>query len=161
MAAVDDRRSSAPYPAVGWTYPVVGWTRTVVVALVAVLAVLVHHEATTPVSHVPTAGAMRTMRAGTAHDRLAPPSAHLPGHAPAPRAGASVAFGDDGACSGMTGPHCSTASVETLKPTPPAAACVGYTTMSSAHTPCPAGRAVPGTVGRAPPDLSLLSRLLV
>ncbi|KUN82212.1 hypothetical protein AQJ66_22585 [Streptomyces bungoensis] len=136
MTAGGDRRGSTSCPAVVWT-------RTVVIALVAALAVLVHHEAATAVSHVPSSGTMRAMGADMKHAGFAP-----------------TASGDGNACSGMTGPHCSAASVETVKPAPPAAAAVGHTTASSPRTP-PTGRSVPGTVGRAPPDLSFLSRLLV
>jgi hypothetical protein len=153
MVAAGDRRGSASGAAAVWT-------RAVVIALIAAIAVLVHHEAPDVASHVPVAGAMQAMGADMKHDRSASPSAPLLRHAPVPHAAATVASGGDGACSGMAGQHCSTASVETVKLTPPADAVLGHTTPSSATTP-PAGRALPGTVGRAPPDLSVLSRLLV
>ncbi|WP_435613308.1 hypothetical protein [Streptomyces sp. bgisy159] len=173
-AAARDRHTARPV--------VASWARAAVVAVLAVLAVLVHHETSAPVSHAaPASAPHRASGPSTPHHPSGPstphrasgpsgPSAHV---SPAPGASAPsqvtatatavapvpVAIGDGGPCSGSAGQHCSAAGVDTVKILPPAGAIAG-------RAPARAGRlaggpGMPGTVGRAPPDLSVLSRLLL
>ncbi|MFD8870460.1 hypothetical protein ACFV1F_40035 [Streptomyces sp. NPDC059590] len=134
----------------------VRWTRVAVIALFAALVVLVHHE-TAAVSARAHATAMSGMP-GTGH----PPAMATPldatGHGSAAWPAAPVADSDVGPCSGMAMQHCSTAAVDVFKIAPPTQLSVGAGGEAYAT---PAGRDVPGTVSRAPPDLSVLSRLLL
>jgi len=135
-------------------------TRAAVIALVAVLAVLVHHETVAPLTHIQP-GSMVAAAETAGMDHGPAPSAPGPSDAHVPRAGATdqAAVGDDGCCSGTTMQHCSSASINTIKLAPPTQAAVDQT--QAAAYPAVAGREVPGTVVRAPPDLSLLSRFLL
>ncbi|MGW0285423.1 hypothetical protein ACWDXT_20245 [Streptomyces sp. NPDC003236] len=132
------------------------WTPAAVIALIAALAVLVHHETAAALTHVPPARSMSGM------DHTAPPAVafHGGGHATASGMPAPAPTRDDhGVCSSTATQHCAVAGVDSLKLVPP-------------HKPAPGGapafrpgasvgRDVPGTTGRAPPDLSALSRLLL
>ncbi|MCN9242152.1 hypothetical protein NGF19_15365 [Streptomyces sp. RY43-2] len=133
-------------------------TRAAVLVLVAVLAVVVHHEIVAPMAHAPAA---RTVAAAPAGERTGVTDAVGMDHRSAPLIGASdsVAMDLDGACAGVGTHHCTAAGVDTVKPVPPTEAAVGDAPAVPSHAV--AGRDVPGTVGRAPPDLSLLSRLLL
>lgn len=138
----------------------VRWTRAAVIALIAALAVLVHHET--------AAGAVTRIPASAASVMSGMPdmgsmwSMTMPmdpaGHETAPRAGTPAPDSADGACSGMAMQHCSTASVGTVKLVTPSEPGLGRDDTSNGP---PGGRHVPGTVSRAPPDLSVLSRLLL
>ncbi|MEU8870124.1 hypothetical protein AB0D24_02975 [Streptomyces javensis] len=133
------------------------WVWVAAVALLAAFAVLIHHETNAAVSSPVRATGM----SGTArmvHAPSAPMSAHLGGHDDTARASAPAAHGADGPCSGMGGQHCSAAGVDVVKHLPPNEPWVGR--EGDMHA-IPAGRPVPGTVSRAPPDLSVLSRLLL
>jgi hypothetical protein len=150
---------------------VVRWTRAAVIALFAALAVLVHHEtaaaaiASTPSSAVHVMPGMQgmVMADGAAGQGLGM-SAHAHGNAAAQAAevtsGAPAADGTDGpACSGMAMQHCAPASVDAVKLAPPAESRVTWDA-----DPCNAAVPNPkaaGTVGRAPPDLSVLSQLRI
>ncbi|MEV8056611.1 hypothetical protein AB0P37_08795 [Streptomyces antimycoticus] len=134
-----------------------------VLALFAAFAVLLHHETNAAVS--PSVRA--TDMSGMAHRVHAPPAAmsghggmaaHQGGHDDTARASAPVAHGDDGPCSGMGVQHCSAAGIDVVTHLPPSEPWVGR--EGDVHA-IPAGRPVPGTVSRAPPDLSVLSRLLL
>jgi hypothetical protein len=149
MATAEDRRSGA-----------LRCTRAAVIALVAALAVLVHHETTAPMAHVPPspvveAGDVMGMDHGSfpAAPRRSGAHARLSGTA------VPMAVGDGGSCSGLAMQHCSAPGVDTVKLVPPAQAAVGHAPVAPSHAA--AGRNVLGTVSRAPPDLSLLSRLLL
>ncbi|AGP53536.1 hypothetical protein M271_09615 [Streptomyces rapamycinicus NRRL 5491] len=131
--------------------------------LFAAFAVLLHHETNAAVSPSVRVSDMR----GMAHMVHAPSaamsgnggmSAHRGGHDGTARASAPAAHGDDGPCSGMGVQHCSAAGVDVVKHLPPSGPWVGR--EGDVHA-IPAGRPVPGTVSRAPPDLSMLSRLLL
>lgn len=139
------------------------WAWGAVLALFAAFAVLLHHEANAVVSPSVRATGM----SGMAHMVHAPSaamsghggmSAHKRGHDGTARASAPAAHGDDGPCSGMGGQHCSAAGIDVVKHLPPSEPWVGR--EGDVHA-TPAGRPVPGTVSRAPPDLSVLSRLLL
>ncbi|MFF7645854.1 hypothetical protein [Streptomyces canus] len=139
---------------------VLRWTRAVGIALVAVLAVLVHHETATPVTHVPPARASGTSSlAGMDHSPASVVSVAASGHAESLGITAPIASHDHGACSGTTMEGCSAAGVDSVKLAPPHHPATGCAPALSPHSA--AGRDVPGTTGRAPPDLSALSRLLL
>ncbi|MDR3081553.1 MAG: hypothetical protein LBV60_11615 [Streptomyces sp.] len=159
MTTAEQRRSGA------WRV-VLRCTRGAVIALVAVLAVLVHHETAAPAPHVPPSRTLEavgmagmTGMAAMDHGSVPPAQTRSAAHALPSRSAAPVAAGIDGACTGMAMQHCSAAGVDTVKPVPPAESTVGHT--PAAPSRAAAGRDIPGTVGRAPPDLSLLSRLLL
>lgn len=157
-------------------------TRAVVITLIAVVAVLVHHDTWPIPHHVPLSRAAHhtldtahhtvdtAYTVGTAptvdmrHHSDMFPSPHPRGHTAAAAtypAATPIASDGHGACSGTAGQHCSTASVDTTKLTPPAQAATVGRTPTATHSLTPAGRNVLKTVDRAPPDLSLLSRLLL
>ncbi|WP_030901120.1 DUF6153 family protein [Streptomyces sp. NRRL F-5126] len=123
--------------ALRWTYGVLG-------TLCVALAVLVHHE--TCAVAMPTAGMASTLSPG--HDA----------HVPAGRPSASVHGVVSGGC-GMSGmQHCAAASVGSVQLPAPG--------QSPFVAPADLRATVPGTaptsaVGRAPPDLSVLSRLRI
>ncbi|MFI0821060.1 DUF6153 family protein [Streptomyces sp. NPDC021098] len=122
----------------------VRWVRGAAVVLLATLAVLLHHE-------------MPSSAPATAMTGMAM-SAHGSGHNDTARASAPAAHHDGGPCSGMTMQHCSTAGVDAVSFMPPSEPWGGR--EGDAHA-TPTGRFVPGAVSRAPPDLSVLSRLLL
>ncbi|MFJ3305183.1 hypothetical protein ACIPSA_19075 [Streptomyces sp. NPDC086549] len=132
------------------------WTRAAVIALTAALAVLVHHETAAAITHLPPVGAMAGM-----HDTATPTiSVHTGGHA-VPSAGTAptAAHDDGGACSGTAMQHCSAAGVDNMKLVPPHQPSTGCAPALCAGAAV--GRDIPGSTGRAPPDLSVLSRLLL
>ncbi|MFI0731478.1 hypothetical protein ACH4S9_21185 [Streptomyces sp. NPDC021225] len=134
----------------------VRWTRVAVIALFAALVVLVHHE-TAAVSAPAHATAMSGMP-GMGHAPATATPLDATGHGSAAWPAAPVADSDVGPCPGMAMQHCATAGVDVVKIAPPAELRVGVGRDTRA---APAGRDVPGTVSRAPPDLSVLSRLLL
>ena len=140
----------------------VHWTRAAVLVLLAAFAVLVHHEtgaaglAPVPTAEAPAIGGM----AGMDHTSSMTTPTDLSGHDTTRRASTPVlADTDHGACSGMAMQHCSTARVDTVKLAPPSTPSLGG--GDAVHPGVPTGREVPETVSRAPPDLSVLSRLLI
>lgn len=132
--------------------------RAVVIALLAALAVLIHHDTTTAamparamsamagMDHTPATIAMTTTAASAGHDT-------------ALQATNTATDDDIGACSGPAMQHCSAGDVATAKPAPPPAA--AHLGRSDASHGLFAGHGLPGTSHRAPPDLSVLSRLLI
>ncbi|WP_063732874.1 hypothetical protein [Streptomyces sp. RTd22] len=131
----------------------VRWARAAAVALLAALAVLLHHEIPSSAHATAMAGMART-----AHAPSATMSAAEGGHDDTARASSPAAHSDGGVCSGMATQHCSTAGVDGVTFMPPNEPWGGR--EGDAHA-TPAGRFVPGAVSRAPPDLSVLSRLLL
>ncbi|MER6123939.1 hypothetical protein ABT173_15030 [Streptomyces sp. NPDC001795] len=129
---------------------------TVVVALLAALAVLIHHDTTS--APAPAMSAMADMD----HTSAAMPmttTAASAGHGTAFQA-ANMAMDDhSGACSGPAMQHCSAGDVGTTKLAPPPA--TAHVGRSDASYGVLAGRGLPGASHRAPPDLSVLSRLLI
>ncbi len=166
----------------------VRWARAVVVALLAAVAVLVHHDATGPKAVPgPSAamgathgmGAMHGMGArdgmgamhgmGATHRSGATHRMSLVSPAPVTTTTAVTAMGGAGAdlpagsgdstCASAVTGHCSAASLDTVQLVPPPAdprAGPGDAVrgVRAAHSPH-------GVAHRAPPDLSLLSRLLI
>ncbi|MFI0538536.1 hypothetical protein ACH3VS_06565 [Streptomyces sp. WSLK1-3] len=138
------------------------WIRAVVIALVAVLAVLVHHETAPAITHVPpTGGSGTSSMAGMRHTAAPTPPAQTNGHMAAP--GLTVppaAHEDDGTCTGTAMQHCSAAGVDSLKLAPPHQP--ARDVVSAVHPGAADARDVPSTSNRAPPDLPvLLSRFLL
>ncbi|MFD8308371.1 hypothetical protein ACFV29_39465 [Streptomyces sp. NPDC059690] len=83
----------------------------------------------------------------------------MSGSTAAPGATAPRASDDNGACSVTATQHCFAAGVDTLKLAP---AHQPFTELAPDLRPgTNIGRAVAGTTGRAPPDLSVLSRFLL
>ncbi|MGW1619068.1 hypothetical protein [Streptomyces sp. NPDC002172] len=130
--------------------------RAVVVALLAALAVLVHHDTTSAVTPAHSMSAM----AGMDHTSAAMTPMPAPVAHGAVLKTADTATGDDGgACSGPGMQHCSAGNVGTAKLLPPPAAAT--VVRSDAFRSMPAQRDPTGTSYRAPPDLFVLSRLLI
>jgi hypothetical protein len=145
------------------------WTRAAVIALFAALAVLIHHEAmATPMAPSPSS-AVHVMpggmvMAGDPAPRAMEMSGHAHGAAVAepsaaalaePAAGGSVSA----ACAGMGMQHCAPVSVDEVTLVPPADSSVSgdlHVYGAAVHGAAPAG-----AVGRAPPDLSVLSQLRI
>jgi hypothetical protein len=135
----------------------VRWARGTVIALCAALAVLVHHEtaaiAVTSATHAghampgmasSSAGAMPMSSAADHTDVLgASPSAHSSPHS---------------ACAAPGMQHCTTASVDTVKLAEPSQ---GHAGQSANAYQAHARPLSAGTIGRAPPDLSVLSQLRI
>ncbi|GAB2625359.1 hypothetical protein GCM10027168_66360 [Streptomyces capparidis] len=133
------------------------WARAAVVVLFVVLAVLVHHQSpagAVPASPVSAMAGMPDMAHGASMTAV---SSHGALHGAAAPGG--TGHSADGACPGPVMKHCATASVDTVKlPAPPGASAGG---AGDSWVRAVAGRHAPGSVGRAPPDLSVLSRLLI
>ncbi|MDN3021404.1 DUF6153 family protein [Streptomyces sp. S.PB5] len=137
------------------------WACGVVVALFAALAVLVHHETamiTPPAQHTAphTARSAHSVHSGHATPGTATtPAAAAQGSTARPAHPHGIA---DGTCADPGMQHCTTASVDTVKLVPPP-----QNLLAQAANPHRAGpvRSPAGTVGRAPPDLSVLSRLRI
>ncbi|MEV0634490.1 DUF6153 family protein [Streptomyces sp. NPDC050619] len=125
--------------------PAVRWAYGVFLTLCVALAVLVHHETSaTGLSSMPSmAHATHVMPDETA---------------PAVSDDSSRSADANGGCSMPGTQHCTTASVGSVQLALPAQ----VTFDQSAHLrQAAAGRAPGATVGRAPPDLSVLSQLRI
>ncbi|MFI2431822.1 hypothetical protein [Streptomyces sp. NPDC018693] len=137
------------------------WTRAAVIALVAALAVLVHHEtavAITQVSHPRASGT--SSPAGLPHTATPATPVHPIGHTMAPGVtDTTTAHHDNGACSDPVTQHCSAAGVDSTQLTPPHQPSTGR--APALPSGAASGRDVPGTAVRGPPDLSVLSRFLL
>ncbi|MFJ9565045.1 DUF6153 family protein [Streptomyces fuscichromogenes] len=130
--------------------------RALVVALLAVLAVLVHHDTTYAVMPAHATSAM----AGPDHMSAAMTStAASAAHGTAVRTADTAMGGDGGACSGSGMQHCSAGGVGTTTFLPPPA--VVTVVRSDAFRSVSAQHVAAWTSYRAPPDLSVLSRLLI
>jgi hypothetical protein len=152
------------------SHGVVRWARAAVIALLAALAVLIHHESaavaigpnSSPAAHVMTPGMVMS---GSHAARATATSGH--GHASAaahtvkPTADAvpTMISADGPACAGMATQHCSTASLEVVKLAPPARSPAPQ--GLAAHEAVSSGAKAAATVGRAPPDLAVLSQLRI
>lgn len=162
----------APVPRTRASLGAVRWTRGAVIALFAALAVLVHHE-TAAAALAPTMSSAvhvmpgmpgAAMAGGSAGQAMAM-SSHAHGGAAAQPAEPTVAaaapsLSDDGpACNGMVMQHCASASVDAVKLVPPTESWVPK--GLAPHDVATAGTEAAGTVGRAPPDLSVLSQLRI
>lgn len=114
----------------------------VLLTLCVALAVLVHHEtATNSSSSMPSA-----VRAGhVMPDGAAPSISDIPSRS-----------ADDGACSGPGTQHCTTASVDSVQLAVPSQSVSDALTFLQRAAE---GRTPATAVGRAPPDLSVLSQL--
>lgn len=152
------------------SHGVVRWARAAVIALLAALAVLIHHESaavaigptSSPAAHVMTPGMVMS---GSDAAPATATSGHGQGSAAAQTArptGASAPTmirAGGPACDGMAMQHCSTASLEVVKLAPPAQSPAPQDL--AAHEVVTSGAKAAGTVGRAPPDLSVLSQLRI
>ncbi|MEU6497237.1 hypothetical protein [Streptomyces sp. NPDC046984] len=150
MTTALHRRSESPAGATRWTC-------AVIIALVAAFAVLVHHDApsTTPSGSASTTSGM----SGMSHTSTGMTSATMVMDDEAPRVAAPPMDGDHSGCSGLITGHCSSASINTWQLVPPPAA--PFAAPTDGLCGDFAGHVPPGTAPRAPPDLSVLSRLLI
>lgn len=156
------------------SHGVVRWARAAVIALLAALAVLIHHEAaavaigptSSPAAHVMTPGmlmsgshaAPATTTSGHGHGSAVARTAAQTARPPA-AAVPTMISADGPACDGMAVQHCSTASLEVVKLAPPAQSLAPQDL--AADEVVTSGAKAAGTVGRAPPDLTVLSQLRI
>ena len=136
----------------------VRWARSAVIALCAALAVLVHHEtAAAAVPSMHTAMYGMSVPGMAVSSVAAPPMGPSAGHTEMLGADPAAPSSDDGSCA-TDMQHCTTASVDTVKlPVPPP----GHTERLPHPYEAVVGPVLPGVVGRAPPDLSVLSQLRI
>ncbi|MFF8191068.1 hypothetical protein ACF05L_09355 [Streptomyces bobili] len=138
----------------------VRWARGVVIVLCAALAVLVHHEtAAIAVTSAPSgrhAGHVMPGMAPSPADEM--PTSSAAGHADEPGAIPSTHSSPHSACATAGMQHCTTASVEVVKLAVPLQGLAG---QSANPYQARSGPMSAGTVGRAPPDLSVLSQLRI
>ncbi|MEU7380985.1 MULTISPECIES: hypothetical protein [unclassified Streptomyces] len=130
----------------------VRWAYGVFLTLCVVLAVLVHHETATmgSSSSMPSAARAGHVMPGSAHAVPVMPNGAAPSISDIPPRDAA------GACSGPGMQHCTTASVDSVQLAVPGQSVSG----SLASLQRAADGRMPATaVGRAPPDLSVLSQL--
>lgn len=131
----------------------VRWAYGVFLTLCVALAVLVHHETATmgSSSSMPSAARAGHVMPGSAHAVPVMPNGAAPSISDIPSRNA-----DNGACSGPGMQHCTTASVDSVQLAVPSQSM----TDSLALLRRAADDRTPATaVGRAPPDLSVLSQL--
>lgn len=134
--------------------------RGVVIALCAALAVLVHHEtaaiAETSAPSAPHAGHVMPGMASWSADAM--PMSSAAGHTDVPGASPSAHSSPHSACTTPGMQHCTTASVEVVKLAVPPQGLAG---QSANPYQARSGPVSAGTIGRAPPDLSVLSQLRI
>ncbi|MFE9437958.1 DUF6153 family protein [Streptomyces sp. NPDC006602] len=123
----------------------VRWVYGVLLTLCVTLAVLVHHE-TFAMDSSSMASAVHATHAMP--DETAPTASHDSSHS----------ADDDGGCATPWMQHCATAGVDSVQLAPPAQA--AFDPPADLRQAVVA-RAPGATVGRAPPDLSVLSQLRI
>ncbi|WP_369033364.1 MULTISPECIES: DUF6153 family protein [Streptomyces] len=131
----------------------VRWAYGVFLTLCVALAVLVHHETSaTGVPSMPSAA--HAVMPGMAH------AAHVMPDETAPSVSddSSHSAHGDGACAAPGMQHCAMASIDSVQLAVPARAVFDPLVNPGQAV---AGRTPGATVGRAPPDLSVLSRLRI
>lgn len=131
----------------------VRWAYGVFLTLCVALAVLVHHETSaTGVSPMPSAA--HAVMPGMGH------AAHVMPDETAPSVsdGSSRSADDNGGCAAPGMQHCATASIGSVQLAVPAQVAFEPSANPSRAV---AGRTPGATVGRAPPDLSVLSQLRI
>jgi hypothetical protein len=139
----------------------VRWARGAVIALCAALAVLVHHEAAAiAVSSVQSGKHAVHAMPGTASSSSATamPMGSVADHAHMPGAHTSAHGSPDGACATLGMQHCTTASVESGQLAVPSP---GHAERIPSPYQAVTGPLPGQVVGRAPPDLSVLSQLRI
>ncbi|WP_055527914.1 hypothetical protein [Streptomyces graminilatus] len=125
------------------------WARGVVIVLCAALAVLVHHEA--PAVAV---GSMPSASHASYSEHVMPGMTGLAG-----MTGMTGMYNaPDSACAAPGMEHCATAGIEVVKLAAPSQ---GHAGQPADPYEAHAGPVSAGTVGRAPPDLSVLSTLRI
>ncbi|MET9819272.1 MULTISPECIES: DUF6153 family protein [unclassified Streptomyces] len=140
----------------------VRWTYGVFLTLCVALAVLVHHEtAATGAAHMTSASSMSAMDASSVPSVVH--ARHTTSATPNEAASAtwepsSTHSADTGPCSAPGMQHCTAASVGSVPLAVPEEAGVPLLADRQRN---PAGRVPASTVGRAPPDLSVLSQLRI
>lgn len=140
----------------------VRWAGGAVIALLAAVTVLIHHEtpaiAAALMQHATHSTHTGYSMSGTASplSAAAMPHGSAPGHVD--RLGASAPAPGGDSCAGPGMQHCAAASVAVFElSVPPQGTAVETANLHGVQPgPLPAG-----TVGRAPPDLSVLSQLRI
>ena len=138
----------------------VRWAYGVFLTLCVALAVLVHHETsmTSMASASPMSGSARMPAPAHAAQAMAHTGHVMAGEA-TPSATETSRHGvDSGACAMPGMQHCATASVGSVQLAAPGQRAFDPPADLERAV---AGRAPAGTVGRAPPDLSVLSQLRI
>lgn len=140
---------------------VVHWTYGVFLTLFVALAVLVHHEtaamsASQGASHVMSASSMPAMDASS----MPSAAAHVmpDGAVPTAWEPSSAHSMDTGGCAAPGMQHCATSSIASVQLAVPAE---NELSLFADLREAAAGSTPAGTVGRAPPDLSVLSQLRI
>ncbi|WP_327726996.1 hypothetical protein OG250_06410 [Streptomyces sp. NBC_00487] len=140
-----------------------GGAVAVLIAALVVLVVLVHHE-TAAITSAPPRHAASSPHTGhampgtTSSSAAALPHGSAPVHTDGLDAPAPVHGADGSACADGGMQHCASATIEVSKlPVPPPGSPPPTANPQQVQT----GRLLAGTVGRAPPDLSVLSRLRI
>ncbi|MEU3550845.1 hypothetical protein [Streptomyces longwoodensis] len=134
-------------------------------ALLAAVAVLVHHETFVTATHSIPAGAMsgmkRTATPGMGNTASAAQAVVLTRHDPVTQAAApAMDHEGGGACSGRAVQHCGSGDVGASQVlTPPGA--FAHATPGCSSPDVIVGHVRHAGAHRAPPDLSVLSRLLI
>ncbi len=131
----------------------VRWAYGVFLTLCVALAVLVHHE-TSAMGVSPMPSAAHAVMPGMAHAAHVMPEET----APAVSDGSSHSADDIGACAAPGMQHCATASIDSVQLAVPAQVAFDPSVNLSQAV---VGRTPGATVGRAPPDLSVLSQLRI
>ncbi|MFJ8108087.1 hypothetical protein [Streptomyces sp. NPDC096132] len=137
------------------------WARGALIALLAALALLIHHE--TAALGSPGGDTMRSTHAGHVMPGMASSSGAAPqgfaSHHPGPSYASAPTHGTEGsACADAGMQHCAAASVDTVKLASPQQ---GHVEQAAHPHQSKAGRSPGGTISRAPPDLSVLSQLRI
>ncbi|MFC8005059.1 hypothetical protein ACFUMJ_17575 [Streptomyces olivaceus] len=148
--------TAATYRRISLRNPALRWAWAVVVTLLAAFAVLVHHDTVVTASPISAMSAMPEMD----HAAVATMQGITQiGDHEAEAVGPALGHDGGGACSGPAMQHCSSGNVATPQLLSPPAAL-----SRAAHgfpVPGLAAQALSAISHRAPPDLSVLSRLLI
>ena len=137
----------------------VRWAHGALIALCVALAVLLHHETASAAVGTAQPAAQAMPMPGMAHSFASTRSvASAADHSETRVAAPGKHSADGGACSGVGMQHCSSASVGMMKIAVPD---LGHAEYLAHLDHVIAGPALARTIGRAPPDLSVLSQLRI
>ena len=137
---------------------VLPWAWAAVVALLAAVAVLLHHDMMGAATRTTGMSAMSGMEHTTAVTAEA--NAQSGVYQATQAATPAIDHDDGGACSGPAMQHCSSGDVGTPQVLAPPSA-LPHAVQGSFGQGVPTGHGPSGISHRAPPDLSVLSRLLI
>jgi hypothetical protein len=147
-----------------------GGLRRAAIILFAALVVLVHHQTASVAMKAPDSSPSAASAEPTMHGLVHTPGMAMPAGSATtpvehPASGADASPTDTsvdppapGPCTGATMQHCATASVDAMKPAPPSGSLAERSPDTQAVVSHRMAASVPQ---RSPPDLSVLSRLLI